>query len=371
MGWRKRLPAICRGACTDVQCGFRMHPLSPSAAKSALIWCGGLVAAALFAGAVRILPWVLDPSVPMRVALPFARGVGELAIEAAILIGWPLGWALAAHKFAERGEARAMMLLGESPIRATLLQWRSGVPLAIVLAIASAMGARDASAPGIMAGELIAQGRAACARATTASADPRSGTPQSARTYAIPFVDATWLCRPGEEPVLYGSGPGSLHSVAFTAKDARVAGDMRRFELDDARFSMESLNAHVHAEHVVLHGMSPWTHASNVPPLERSIVIVLTAALAALVATFASLTRLAHGPLAAVGVAVAGPLAALGVMRAFERADVPASVYFVTPIVAAGASLAIGFFSRALRASKTGKRPIWATSDRASYSSSD
>jgi hypothetical protein len=336
-----------------------MHPLSPSASKSALMGCGGLALAALFAGAVRILPWVLDPSVPMRVALPFARGVGELAIEAAILVGWPLGWALAAHKFAERGEARAMMLLGESPIRATLLQWRSGAPLALVLAIASVMGARDAGAPGIMAEELIAQGRAACQNAKSAS------------TYAVPFVDATWLCRPGEEPILYGSGPGALHAIAFTAKNAHVAGDMRRFELDDARFSMQSLDARIHANHVVLHGMSPWTHASNVPPLERALVVVLTAALAALVAMFAALTRLAHGTLASIGVAVAGPLAALGVMRAFDRADMPASAYFVTPIVAAGASLAIGFFSRALRASKSGKRPIWATSDRASYSSSD
>src|SRR5437660_175150 len=93
-----------------------MHPLSRAAAKSSAIWCGGLAVAALFAGAVRILPWVLDPSVPMRVALPFARGVAELAIEAAILVGWPIGWALAAHRFAERGEARAMMLLGESPL---------------------------------------------------------------------------------------------------------------------------------------------------------------------------------------------------------------------------------------------------------------
>ncbi len=336
-----------------------MHPLSPSASKSALIWCGGLTLAALFAGAVRILPWVLDASVPMRVALPFARGVGELAIEAAILVGWPLGWALAAHKFAERGEARAMMLLGESPIRATLLQWRSAALLAIVLAIASAMGARDASAPGIMAEELIAQGRAACESAKNAS------------TYAVPFVDATWLCRPGEEPILYGSGPGSLHAIAFTAKNAHVAGDMRRFELDDARFSMQSAGARIHANHVVLHGMSPWTHASNVPPLERALVVVLTAALAALVSMFAALTRLAHGTLASVGAAVAGPLAALGVMRAIDRADMSATTYFVTPIVAASASLAIAFFSRALRASRSGKRPIWATSDRASYSSSD
>jgi hypothetical protein len=339
--------------------GRVVHPLSPAAAKSAAIACGGLVIAALFAGAIRILPWVLDPSVPMRVVLPFARGVGELAIEAAILVGWPIGWSLAAHRFAERGEARAMMLLGESPIATTLAQWRSGAPLAIVLVIASMMGARDSSAPGIMAQDLVAQGRAACAHVSAPS------------TYAIPFVDATWLCAPNTEPRLYGSGPGSLHSVAFNAKDAHIAGDMRRIDLDDARFSLESVNANVHANHVALHGMSPWTHASNVPPLERALVVLLTAALAALVSVFASLTRLAHGPLAAIGVAASGPLAALASMRAMERADAPAALYFVTPIVAVGATLAIAFFSRALRASKQGKRPTWATSDRASYSSSD
>ncbi len=334
-----------------------VHPLSPAAFRSASLWCGGLAAAALFAGAVRILPWVLDPSVPMRVALPFARGVAELAVEAALLVGWPLGWALAAHRFAERGEARALMLLGESPEQTMLAQWRSGLPLAAILAFASAMGASDASAPGRMAQDLVSQGRAACANVTKPS------------TYAIPFIDATWLCAADQPPRLYGTGPGSLHSVVFTAKDARIAGDMRRIELDDARFSFQG--ADVHVNEVAIHGMSPWTHASNVPPSSRAIVVVLSAALAALVAMHAALTRLAHGTFATIAVAVAGPLAALGLMRAFERADAPAAVYFVTPIVSAGVPLAIAFFSRALRASKSGKRPSWATSDRASYSSSD
>ena len=250
-----------------------------------------------------------------------------------------------------------MMLLGESPTQTALAQWRSAGPLALLLALASAMGALDASAPGRMAQDLVAQGRAACAHASAPS------------TYAVPFVDATWLCAPGAEPRLYGTGPGSLHSVVFSAKDAHIAGDMRRIELDDARFSFQNTDAHVNA--VVIHGMSPWTHASNVPPFSRALIVVLSAALAALVALHAALTRLAYGTFASIAVAVSGPLAALGLMRAFERADAPAALYFVTPIVSAGASLAIAFFSRALRASKSGKRPSWATSDRASYSSSD
>ena len=301
--------------------GSRRHPLSPAAWRSAWVWCGGLAVAALLAGAVRVLPWVLDPEVPARVALPFARGVAELAIEAAFFVGWPIGWALAAQRFAERGEARAMMLLGESPVKTALAQWRVGAPVAIVLALASGLGALDASAPGRMAQDLVAQGRAACASVS------------APRTYAIPFVDATWLCSPGAAPVLYGSGPGSLHSVVFSAKDARIAGDMRRIDLDDARFSLSI--GEVHANHVALHGMSPWTHASNVPPLERAFVVVLAAALAAAGAVWACATGRARGTFLAVLAGAAGPIATLGLMRALERADAPAAWYLLTPIASA------------------------------------
>jgi len=304
------------------------HPLSASASRSAAVWSGGLAVAALSAGIIRLLPWLLDPNVPARVALPFARGIAELAVEAAVLVGWPLGWALAAHRFAERGEARAMMLLGESPARMAFAQWKHAAPLAAILALASATGAMDASAPGRMAQDLLTQGRAACAAARTPS------------TYAVPFVDATWLCTPGRAPRLYGSGPGALHAVAFTASDARIAGDMRRIELDDARFSLSFAN--VHATTVALHGMSPWTHASNVPPLARALVVLLAAMLGALAAIHVCVTRVARGTFAAVVIGVSGSLGALGLMRALERADAPVLAYFVTPIVALALPLALG-----------------------------
>lgn len=301
------------------------HPLSAPASRAVIACSGALSAAALIAGAVRILPWLLDPNVPARVALPFARGVAELAIEAAVLVGWPLGWALAAHRFAERGEARAMMLLGESPAKAALAQWRSAIPAAFVLAIASALGAMDASAPGRMAQDLITQGRDACAHVVTPS------------TYSVPFVDATWLCTPGSPPRLYGASPGPLHAVVFTATDARIAGDMRRIELDDARFSWPSkaFPIDVHAKEVVLRGLSPWAHASNVPAPLRAFIVVAAAAAAALLAAHACLTRMARGTFAAVLVGVSGPVAALGLMRAMERAGAPVAAYLVTPIVAA------------------------------------
>jgi len=307
------------------------HPLSPQAVRTVMVCCGGLIGAALFAGAVRIVPWLLDPNVPMRVALPFVRGVIELAVEAAVLVGWPLGWALASHRFAERGEARAMMLLGETPFQAAAAQWRTALPCALVLGLASIMGARDASAPGAMAQDLLMQGRAACSHAAAPT------------TYAVPFVSVTWLCTPGSPPRLYGSGPGALHAIAFSAKEARIADDMRRIELDDARFSLppKGFPIDVHAQTVVIRGMAPWTHPSNVPPLLRALVVELAAALAALAAIACGLTRLVRGTFAAVCVGASGALASLGLMRAMERANAPAAVYLVTPIVSLVVTLAV------------------------------
>jgi hypothetical protein len=216
-----------------------------------------------------------------------------------------------------------MMLLGESPLAAAAKQWRSAAPAVLVLLVASTMGALDASAPGRTAQNLLSQGRTACGHVTAEA------------TYSVPFVSVTWLCAPSSAPRLYGSGPGSLHGVAFSAKDAHIAPDMRRIDLEDARFilpNIERLKVDVHADAVVLRGMSPWTHASNVPPLLRALVVELVAAFAALLALVACLMRIARGTFAAVCVGVAGPIAALGLMRAMERANVPAALYLLAPI---------------------------------------
>ncbi len=296
------------------------HPLAPHTTRTTLACCGGLAIVALIAGAVRVLPWLLDPAVPLRVAGPFVRGVLELAVEAAVVVGWPLGWALAGQRFAERGEARVLMLLGESPLRTAAAQWRGAWPFALVLAIASVMGAIDATAPGRMAQDLVEEGRTACANATTPT------------TYAVPFVSATWLCAPGYSPRLYGTGPGSLHAVLFTAAAAHIAPDMRRIELDDARLSIPQVDLQL--GRVVIHGMAPWTHASNLGPVPRAVLLVFASALAAALALSASLMRLARGTLAAVLVGASGPLATLGLMRVLERGETATAFYALTPLAA-------------------------------------
>lgn len=68
----------------------------------------GVLAVALIAGAVRVLPLLLAPGVPLGSGAVLARGVVAVALEAALFVGPPIGWALAASRRGARRGARAL-----------------------------------------------------------------------------------------------------------------------------------------------------------------------------------------------------------------------------------------------------------------------
>src|SRR5580692_2421257 len=118
-------------------------PLAGKALGSALAGSGAVALVAGVGGAVRLLPWLLDPGVTFRLALPFARGLLALALEAALVVGWPIGWALATAEFVARGEARALATLGDSPAAATLRLLPQAAAFACVLGLVSFLGGRE------------------------------------------------------------------------------------------------------------------------------------------------------------------------------------------------------------------------------------
>src|SRR5277367_3823950 len=136
--------------------------LGGSARNAALVATAILALVGLLAGAVRILPWLLDPAVPWRVAQPFARGLAAVSIEAALLVGWPIGWALACFRFVERGEARVLQTLGQPPHETVARLVPRGAPLALALAAVALVYGGDASAPGRVATDLVARARISC-----------------------------------------------------------------------------------------------------------------------------------------------------------------------------------------------------------------
>jgi hypothetical protein len=292
-------------------------PIAPVALRGAIVASLLVLLAALVGAAVRLLPWVLDPSIPWATLAPFARSLLAVAVEAAILTGWPVGWALAAVRLVERGEAGVLASLGERPARTVLRLAPQAAVFVAVLGVTSVVLGRDAAAPGRIVGALLAEGRAACAD---------SGSREHPATHAVPFVAATWLCAPGGARLV---GRAPLGGVVFTATGARVSDDLRRIDLDDARLGLPAssggkgepnLTFYVHVGTLTLRGLAPWAQSSSVPPMVRAIVVTSSGLAGASAAVFAllRLRRRRVGTVAAVAIGSAGPLAALGALRGLE-----------------------------------------------------
>ena len=243
--------------------------------RATAIAAGLLLLAAFVGAAVRLLPWVLDPTIGWVMLAPFAKSLMSVAIEAAVVTGWGVGWALAAQRLVERGEARVLASLGESPPRTILRLAPQAALLSAILAFTSVALGRDAAAPGRVIDVLLADGRAACASAP--SPDTRS----------VPFVSASWLCSGKGDAHLVGRSP--LGGIVFTASNAHVSEDLRRIDLDDARLVLDAPRVRVHVGSLVLRGLAPWARASSLPPALRAIVVILSGLVGASAAVYALL----------------------------------------------------------------------------------
>lgn len=295
---------------------IRRAPSLDRATKMALWACAWGAALALSAAAVRVLPWMLDPRVPWRVLTPFARSIALLAGEAALLVGAPVGWALAGAYEVESGEARVFSLLGEPPWRTALRSGPRVLLFALVLALVSLAGGRDASAPGAVVTELVAAGRETCAQVETPSIE------------VVPFLSAEWLCAPGRAPRLVATSP--IGKTTITAADATVAGDFRRIDLRDARFSVGLVAVHVSS--LVLRGLPPWARASILSPWQRALFMALSLVVACFASSFAVRALHVKARFAALALGAAGPLGALGLLRALERRDAPSFAFLLLPV---------------------------------------
>jgi hypothetical protein len=288
---------------------LRRDPIAPPAVVAVLGATGLILAAALVGATIRLLPWALDPSISWTTLAPFAKSLLAVAFEAALMTGWPVGWALATQRLVERGEARVLASLGESPLRTIARLLPQGLVFAAVLVLSSVVLGREAAAPGRVVNALLAEGRASCAPGAT---------------HGVPFVSVTWLCTK-DMPRLVGRAP--IGGVVFTAENARVSDDLRRIDLDKARLALPGTEGkaspskvRVRVDALVLRGLAPWARASSIPPVLRAAVVT-GSALAAGCAAAAAILRTRRrrvGGVAAASIGAAGPLAALVALRALE-----------------------------------------------------
>ena len=328
---RARTPVTLRRALArDVRAA-----LAPDLVRFAFAAIVAALVVALVAGlafASSVLPTLLDPEVPARVARPILAGVVALALETGAVVGWPIGWVEACVRSRERGEARARMALGESPWRRIAGLAPTIALLAILAAAGSVAWGRDARAPGRLARGLVAAGEARCREAIERG---------EARVVVVPVVHVAFLCAKGERPWLVGQGAGGAASVDFAARALDVADNLSGFELTDAQLLVPAkapTRVSVHTARVT--GLSPYSTPSSVPPWLRATALVLAAMGAAIVAMRFTLTSRTTARAALFALALAGPAAALATLRACERAHLGDLRLLAVPLAAIAAATA-------------------------------
>jgi hypothetical protein len=290
--------------------------------------CGGAVLVvlvlALAAGAIRLLPWIVNATVPLAVTAPFAEALGALACETALMIGLPAGCALGAAKFVERGEARALMALGSSPAGLVL---RAAPPVLALAVLGSTVGVgfgADASKPGRIARELVARGRQSCDDTTAPAA------------FHVPLLGVTWLCFPGAHPTAVGPLPGLGERAWFSAESLVPSEDLRRFELSDLRVVVRDDDGrerlHLNVQEAVVSGLTPWGRPAQLSAVWRALLAATTSVLLGLFSAWLVITaRLGSRPLGLL--VAAGPtLVAWALWHAADRVEAASYYYLLVPL---------------------------------------
>lgn len=316
-----------------------MGPLGRAASRHGLFASAVVLAIALAAGAIRLLPWLLSREVPLRVAWPFAQALAAVAVETAFFVGLPVGFALAAAQLVERGEARALLALGASPARITLGALAHALLLG-ALAFAGAVGFdADASVPGRFARQLVEQGRASCAGA------------REPRTALVPLVDVTWLCFPGAPPRVVGTLPGFGERAWFSATQLEPSDDLRSLSLEDLRIVTRKSGAtpelRLHVARARVSGLAPWGRPSKIAVAPRAGLLVATALALALLSVWVVVRRSRDSRVAALLFGGAPALAALSALHAIDKGPLPAPAYALV-VGAALAALALAVLLEAV-----------------------
>ncbi len=295
-----------------------MNIVARRAARATALAGLAILGVAVLAGTVRVLPWVVAPHVPLRVALPFARALFVVGLETTMLAAPPIGWAFCAAMLVERGEARALFATGTSPVAIVRTTLGVAMGFALLTALASLAWGREASAPGRLARALVSESRRACDNAS------------DQRAAYVPFVGVTWLCFSHAPPRLAGQLPTG--GGTFSAGELSIGDDLRSLEFSDLRLLVgEKGSIAVHAETAAVRGLPPWGRGSNLSAVQRALLLSLTSGAMALIAAGIVLARSIAHRLPSLVIGGAGPVAALVVMSRLEQADHTPWTYLSVP----------------------------------------
>jgi hypothetical protein len=279
------------------------------------IACALILLVAAGGGLVRALPWLVAEQVPILSTVPFAQLLVARGLEVAILVGVPMGVAIAAALFVERGEARALAALGARPAR---LVAGLVLPGSTVIAVAAlAIGfAEPSSSEARLPAALIEVGRNACAER------------REPRRVDVPLLSLAWLCFE-QGPRLVGAVPGLRGALWFTASALRPLNDVSGVDIDELRLAgaLSPLRLSLRARTAHVSGLDRWGSPRRMNGIARGALVGMVALFTGLACAWAIVRAgLAH-PMGATAAAGAAALAALAALRALDAAAANPAVY--------------------------------------------
>lgn len=301
-----------------------------------------VLAVGLAAGTVRLLPWLLAPEVPLRVALPFARALGASATEIAFLVGAPIGAALVVVSFIERGEARSLMAVGASPLRLTLSTFPHLALVGLAAFSASLAWGSGADVPGRFARQLIHEGRSSCAGV------------EQAKSASVPLLGVTWLCFPGQPPRITGALPGLGGRAWFSARELEPSDDLRELRLVDMRVVSRRLDEKhyldLSVQNGTVRGLPGWGRSAKLPLSVRSALSAATAVLLALGGVLSALRLGTTRRVTAIAVAGVPVLASIALQSRLDAGGGSAKSYLLVPVVGVVTLVSVSAFAAFARA---------------------
>lgn len=296
-----------------------MSPLRALTTRSTLLAMALVLGLGVVGGAVRLLPWLLSPSIGWGPSLPFARALLAAAFEAALLIGAPVGVAVGTALFVERGEYRALAALGARP-RQILSSLTLPIALLFSLAIVGAT-LSDPAAPGRFARELVDRARTGCHETDAAQRD-------------VPLLGVSWIClKP--MPRLVGRVPG-VRQAWFSAGSVSITDDLRAAELRDLRVAAHAAGRTVSMRvgEARMAGLPGWGSAKRLEGVRRGMVVGFAAALLSWFGAF-SILKCATGPLPSAFAALCASAVTVEALRFLDARRDFGWVYLLVPALGA------------------------------------
>lgn len=296
-----------------------MSPLRALTIRSALFAMALVLGLGLLGGVVRLLPWLLSPSIGWGASLPFARALLAATFEAALLMGAPAGVAVGTALFVERGEYRALAALGARPRRILSSLW---IPIATLFffAIAGATFS-DPAAPGRLVRELVDGARSGCYQTDTPQRD-------------VPLLGVSWICLT-PAPRFVGRIPG-VRQAWFSAASVSITDDLRAAKLRDLSVSVRTAGrtVAVRVGEARIAGLPGWGSTRRLEGVRRGVIVGLAAAVLSLFGAFTILKR-ATGPLPSVFSALCGSTIAVQALRFLDARREFGWVYLLIPALGA------------------------------------